>query len=621
MPGMNSGVNVNNPLVVAAFRSALLHQGIIALLIFGVLGLAWLTVRAWLPATAQAGGQVGTGGPAGQAGPPAAAAEPAWRQLLRAGFGLLWIFDGILQAQPKMAIGLPSRVIQPIAASSPHWVQHVVNWAGTTWSYHPMQAGASAVWIQVGIGIWMLAASRGPLSRLAGLASVGWGLVVWVFGESFGGIFAPGLTWLFGAPGAVLIYVVAGALIALPERVWHSPLLGRAILAGTGLFLAGMAVLQAWPGRGFWQGISHGRPGTLAGMTHDMAQTPQPGFLSAWVSAFTRFDEAHGFAVNLVAVVALAFIGAAFLSGRRRLVRPALIAFAILCLADWVLIEDFGFFGGLGTDPNSMIPFALLAASGYLALAPEAAPTPTPAPAPVAAAGWRDRLRPASLRRSAATASFRTVASVGALGLIILGAAPMAAAQASPDADPILAESIAGSSAPLNFPAKDFRLTDQHGRAVSLASLRGKVVLLTFLDPVCTTDCPLIAQEFRQAGQLLGTASRKVELVAIAANPVYYQLAYTRAFNRQEYLNQVPNWLFLTGSVAQLKQVWKDYGLFAQILPAGSMVGHPDVAFVIDAAGRVREELNTDPGPGTTATKSSFAVLLAGAARRALRSP
>ena len=621
MPGMNSGVNVNNPVVVAAFRSALLHQGIIALLIFGVLGLAWLTVRAWLPAAAQAGGQAGTGGPAGQVDPPAAAAEPAWRQLLRAGFGLLWIFDGILQAQPKMAIGLPSQVIQPIAASSPQWVQHVVNWAGTTWSYHPMQAGASAVWIQVGIGIWMLAASRGPLSRLAGLASVGWGLVVWVFGESFGGIFAPGLTWLFGAPGAVLIYVVAGALIALPERVWHSPLLGRAILAGTGLFLVGMAVLQAWPGRGFWQGLSHGRPGTLAGMTHDMAQTPQPGFLSAWVSAFTRFDQAHGFAVNLVAVVALALIGAAFLSGRRRLVRPALIAFVVLCLADWVLIEDFGFFGGLGTDPNSMIPFALLAASGYLALAPEAAPAPTPAPAPVAAAGWRDRLRPASLRRSAATASFRTVASVGALGLIILGAAPMAAAQASPDADPILAESIAGSSAPLNFPAKDFRLTDQHGRAVSLASLRGKVVLLTFLDPVCTTDCPLIAQEFRQAGQLLGTASRKVELVAIAANPVYYQLAYTRAFNRQEYLNQVPNWLFLTGSVAQLKQVWKDYGLFAEILPAGSMVGHPDVAFVIDAAGRVREELNTDPGPGTTATKSSFAVLLAGAARRALRSP
>src|SRR4249920_2604347 len=382
MPGMNSGVNVNDPAVIAAFKSALLHQGLIALVIFAVLGLA----------------------------------EPAWRQLLRVGFGLLWVFDGILQAQPKMAIGLPSQVIQPSAASSPHWVQQVVNWAGTTWSYHPMQAGAAAVWIQVGIGIWMLAAVRGRWSQLAGLAGVGWGLVVWVFGESFGGVFAPGLTWLFGAPGAVLIYCAAGGLIALPERVWHSPLLGRAVLAGTGLFLIGMAVLQAWPGRGFWQGVSHGQPGTLAGMTGGMAQTPQPGLLSSWVSAFTRFDQAHGFAVNLVAVVALALIGAAFVSGRRRLVRPALIAFVVLCLADWVLIEDFGFFGGLGTDPNSMIPFALLAISGYLALAPaavtaakEASPAvPDAEPVPVAAAsaapavGWRDRVRPASLRRGVA---------------------------------------------------------------------------------------------------------------------------------------------------------------------------------------------------------------------------
>ena len=63
-----------------------------------------------------------------------------------------------------------------------------------------------------------------------------------------------------------------------------------------------------------------------------------------------------------------------------------------------------------------------------------------------------------------ATASIRSVAVAGALGLIILGAAPMAAAQASPNADPILAEAIAGSTAPLNFPAKAFQLTDQHGR-------------------------------------------------------------------------------------------------------------------------------------------------------------
>ena len=60
MSGMNSGINVNDPTVIAAFKTALLHQGIIALLIFALLGFAWITVRAWLPA-AQAGTAAGPG--------------------------------------------------------------------------------------------------------------------------------------------------------------------------------------------------------------------------------------------------------------------------------------------------------------------------------------------------------------------------------------------------------------------------------------------------------------------------------------------------------------------------------------------------------------------------------
>jgi cytochrome oxidase Cu insertion factor (SCO1/SenC/PrrC family) len=611
MPGMNSGLNISDPAVVAAFKAALVHQGLIALVIFAVLGLAWVTLRAWLPASAAGAG------PAPQAA-PAAVAEPAWRKLLRIGFGLLWVLDGILQAQPKMAVGLPSQVIEPLAAASPSWVQHLVNVGGTTWSYHPMQAGASAVWIQVGIGLWLIVAARGPLSRLAGLASVGWGLVVWVFGEAFGSIFAPGLTWLFGAPGAVLIYAVAGALIALPERAWHSRRLGRLLTAGTGVFLLGMAVLQAWPGRGFWQGISHGQPGTLAGMTGTMAQTPQPGFLSAWINAFTTFDEAHGFAVNLFVVAALAITGAVFLSGRPRLIRPVLIGFTVLCLADWVLIEDLGFLGGLGTDPNSMIPMVLLATAGYLALARAPAEAPEPATSPAAAASWRDRLRIAAAPRSLASAGLGSVAAVGAIGVIILGAAPMAAAQASPVADTILAQAIDGSSTPLNSPAPAFSLTDQHGQNVTLASLRGKVVLLTFLDPVCTSTCPLIAQEFKQAGQLLAADSGRVELVAIVANPVDYQLGYTQAFDRQEGLDGVPNWLYLTGSPAQLAQAWRGYGIAAQIEPAGSMIGHSENAFAIDQHGRVRQEMEFDPGPGTAATLSSFAAELTDAAQQLL---
>ncbi|HEY1640271.1 MAG TPA: SCO family protein [Streptosporangiaceae bacterium] len=638
---MTSGLNINDPIVVAAFRSALLHQGIAALLIFAVLIVAWVAIREWRPpgaARAPRDGRAGDG------------AEPRWRQVLRISFGLLWLFDGILQAQPAMAVGLPSQVIEPSAASSPHWVQQLVNWAGTAWSYHPVQAGAAAVWIQVGIGLWLLFAARGPLSRAAAVVSAGWGLVVWVFGESLGGVLAPGLSWLTGAPGGVAFYCVAGALIALPERLWRAPLLARFLAGGTGLFLAGMAVLQAWPGRGFWQGTLGRQPGSLTSMIQDMAGTAQPRALGALVTHAGSLVRAHGFAVNLLAVIALAVLGLALLAAalprirrdgakappvpqaaagpargraggwRLILVQAATGVLVALCLAVWVLVQDFGFFGGLGTDPNSMVPMALLAVAAGLALAaalrPAERPAGQPAPQP-ARGGWR-RLRPAALAESFGIAGVRTVLSASAAGVIVLGAIPMAAAQASPGAAPILARAIDGSAAPLHTPAPAFALTDQDGRRVSLASLRGKAVLLTFLDPVCVTDCPLLAQEFRQAGVLLGADSGKVELVAVNLNPLYSSTAYTRAFDRQERLARVPDWLFLTGSPAQLHPVWRSYGVASQTLPAGSMLGHSDAAFVISPAGRLREELDFDPGPGTAATQSSFATELAAAARAAL---
>ena len=99
-----------------------------------------------------------------------------------------------------------------------------------------------------------------------------------------------------------------------------------------------------------------------------MAATPQPHFLSSAVASFASFDEAHGWAVNLFVVVALAVTGLALLSGRRRLLYPTVIVLIVLGLADWVLIEDFGVFGGTGTDPNSMLPLLLLLVAGYLAI-------------------------------------------------------------------------------------------------------------------------------------------------------------------------------------------------------------------------------------------------------------
>ena len=494
------------------------------------------------------------------------------------------------------------------------------------------------MWIEAGIGLWLLAAPRGTSSRLAGLASLTWGLVVWVFGESFGQVFAAGLSWLSGAPGAGLLYVVAGVLLVLPDRAWRTPRLGRVLLGGLGVFLIGMAVLQAWPGRGFWQGTSAGQPGTLAGLVQTLAGTPQPQALSALLSGFASVVRAHGFAVNLVVVIALAAAGLAFIAARRRVTGPAVAAFAVLCLLAWVLTEDLGFLGGLGADPGSMIPMALLAAGGYLALTRCRLPRPLQRPSPRQPRSPRRPTRhqyrrqadreaaggsgyePAAVRRSLTAATFGTMASLGAIGVILLGAVPMAAAQATPAASVILAQSMNGAPNAMDAPAPDFTLTDQHGRQVSLSGLRGKVMLLTFLDPVCVTDCPLIAQEFRQAGQLLGADNRRVELVAVNLNPIYSQLDYIRAFDHAEGLDTVPNWHFLTSDQGRLRQVWRAYGVASQVLRAGAMLGHSDVAFVVDQRGYLVQELNFDPGPGTPVTKSSFAAQLADAASQTLRS-
>ena len=176
--------------------------------------------------------------------PPAGAehAEPRGRQLIRIGFGVLWILDGLLQAQPAMPLGLASNVTEPSADG--HRAGFAAWWTSPpgVWTYHPVNAAARG-------GLdpdrdRYLAGHGRPRSwsRLGGLASVGWGLVVWIFGEAFGGIFAPGLELAVRRPGAALLYAVAGALIALPDRAWAGPRLGRAVLGGTGLFLAGMAL-------------------------------------------------------------------------------------------------------------------------------------------------------------------------------------------------------------------------------------------------------------------------------------------------------------------------------------------------------------------------------------------
>jgi cytochrome oxidase Cu insertion factor (SCO1/SenC/PrrC family) len=601
VPGMGRALQTGNSLVVSSFHSALLRQLLVVLLVVVLCAVAFNVVRTIQYRRLREHGLISF-----PASSPAHAPEPLARRILRIGFGCIWVLDGLLQIQSSMPLGLPSNVIQPAANGSPNWVQHLVNNGVTIWSDHPVEAAAATVWIQLGLGIWLLVAPRGRWSRLGGAASAAWGILVWVFGEAFGSIFAPGLTWLFGAPGAVLFYCAAGILIALPERAFWSPRLGRIVLGLGGLFLIGMATLQAWPGRGYWQG--HG--GTLSAMVRTMAQTPQPTFLSSWLDSFAGFDTAHGWGVNLFAVISLAGIGVLFLTGRKRLVLGGIIALVVLCLADWVLVEDLGFLGGLGTDPNSMMPMALLFVCGYLALAylPVEAADAVQLDAATTHAGdgidgdpwWR---------RVTLSYLLRATAAIAALVVVLIGSTPMALAAINPNADPILSEAADGTPNAINELAPPFALIDQHGHRVSLASFRGHVIALTFLDPVCTTDCPLIAQEFHNTDERLAAQSRQVDFIAIVANPIYRSVSFTNAFDRQEGLMHVANWYYLTGSLPELRHVWNAYGIPVDTVPDGAMVAHAELAFVIDDHGRERDALVDDPG-GNQTTAASFSSLL-----------
>src|ERR1700751_5129009 len=130
-----------------------------------------------------------------------------------------------------------------------------------------------------------------------------------------------------------------------------------------------------------------------------------------------------------------------------------------------------------------------------------------------------------------------------------------AAAQANPNLD--LGTSLNSQ------PAPEISLTNQFGQHMSLSQFRGKVVMLGFEDSECTTVCPLTTQSMVLAKELLGKAGSSVQLLGIDANPDAIAVANVLAYSRVH--SMVNQWDFLTGTAAQLKQVWKDYGIAVQI--------------------------------------------------------
>ncbi len=118
----------------------------------------------------------------------------------------------------------------------------------------------------------------------------------------------------------------------------------------------------------------------------------------------------------------------------------------------------------------------------------------------------------------------------------------------------------AGSHPPPGIRAPDFALASYRGGVVRMRSLRGKVVVLTFVDSRCRAQCPIIVG--RIASALRGLRKAQVTALAVTVDPeVDTPKSIRRFLAEQGALGLVD---YLVGSRRRLGPIWKAYG----ILPA-----------------------------------------------------
>jgi protein SCO1/2 len=118
---------------------------------------------------------------------------------------------------------------------------------------------------------------------------------------------------------------------------------------------------------------------------------------------------------------------------------------------------------------------------------------------------------------------------------------------------------FSGSEPPGVFSAPDFELRDAvDGSLVRMSALRGRVVVLTFLESRCTTACPLIASQLSSALRALSPEQRsQVVALAVSANPRDDTAASVRAFLRRH--RAVGQIRYLNRPQGELRRVWSEY--------------------------------------------------------------
>jgi len=580
MMDMNTPIS---PLILQSFYILLLEEAGIAAVIVAVL---WIMIR-----YGDGSRLLWQGSEDVTLSPAAASAAGSYLRMRRwfsAVFGLLWILDGFLQAQPAMTTQFIPGLIQPIIQALPGSLPQLLGPGAYLWTLHPLLFDSLSAIVQILIGVCFWIGPDRLIGRAGLYLSIAWSVMIWVFGEGFGGLFNTP-TWLVGVPGSATVYLFAAVLILTPIGAWASGQVRRTLSLGIGILWFILALFQAWPDSGFWSF------GGLDNAILPMAQMSQPKWMSAPLySVANGLNQApalfNGVFVAILTALALLWI-------LRPRTRGLALFTGIWTFLTWWIGQDFGVVGGLGTDPNTGLPLLILVVltARLYQTAPVALPIDDT---------W------ASRKLMIYTTVGSSVAAV--LALALLGQSLESSNNQAAIA-PALAQ--AGLTA-TNLHEPDMTFTNQYGVKTSLAAFRGKALILTFLDPVCYDVCPLFAKEMAHADQLLGPLSSQVELVAICANPIFHSVKDLQRFDAEMNLNTLPNWQYLTANVPTLERAWQSLYEYVNVQSLG-MVDHADNVYFIAPSGQVKwlGNLSESEGLGgaTSAMMADYAARLVNA--------
>jgi protein SCO1/2 len=163
----------------------------------------------------------------------------------------------------------------------------------------------------------------------------------------------------------------------------------------------------------------------------------------------------------------------------------------------------------------------------------------------------------------------------------VLLAALIALAGCAPHA----AAPLHGTQLVPSAPAANFTLVDQNGHAFSLAQARGQAVALYFGFTQCKDICPQTLALLGKARAAAHLSPARARIVMVSVDPQHDTPAALRSFFRRIGVEATG----LTGTRAQLRQVYRAYGVAVQRQKHD--IVHSDVIFLIDANGRIVETL------------------------------